>query len=410
MEQNLNNLRSRLRQCSKAGVLCVLALFLLVEGRTEEPPEGKYLATADVEEDQGGSVIQNQPTLRELLSSPPWIKKIVFKRSGNYFPIVKPMNPPNATEHIIVTTPGYPTFEGALQMSGFYLRHFSGCAHYYRDLTPEGKVIFDNPEKGLELIFGESKEQYWSLASGHDRISFCYKDPKLGGSPKNGRQAIAGWKLKVLNEIRQFGLEHAGRCDLTWIGREQFRGRSEKLGAISGKIVLRDDQERPVELHYWPDDNSDGVVRVNYSYRSNGSIPHVFTIRGADEYINNDFINSLNPNRKTPKKILTNIIEYIELGFDESHPQGYKPSDFRKITGPLKSLAVSSNGLVYLIQQNGDWAKLDQDPPNWDKLREASDTSPYRWTLVVVGFFCLSAVVIIRMRWRKKTVSRSNKP
>ena len=60
MEQNLNNLRSRLRQCSKAGVLCVLALFLLVEGRTEEPPEGKYLATADVEEDQGGSVIQNQ--------------------------------------------------------------------------------------------------------------------------------------------------------------------------------------------------------------------------------------------------------------------------------------------------------------------------------------------------------------
>ena len=67
-----------------------------------------------------------------------------------------------------------------------------------------------------------------------NRISFCYKDPKLGGSPKNGRQAIAGWKLKVLNEIRQFGLEHAGRCDLTWIGREQFRGRSEKLGAISG--------------------------------------------------------------------------------------------------------------------------------------------------------------------------------
>ncbi len=64
----------------------------------------------------------------------------------------------------------------------------------------------------------------------------------------------------MLNEIRQFGLEHAGRCDLTWIGREQFRGRSEKLGAISGKIVLRDDQERPVELHYWPDDNSDGVV------------------------------------------------------------------------------------------------------------------------------------------------------
>ena len=54
----------------------------------------------------------------------------------------------------------------------------------------------------------------------------------------------------------------------------------------------------PVELHYWPDDNSDDVVRVNYSYHSDGIIPQVFTILGADKYMETFPI--LKPNKKTP--------------------------------------------------------------------------------------------------------------
>lgn len=363
-------------RCGNAGVLCVLALFLLVEGRAEEPPEDKNLAIADVEEDQGDSVIQNQPTLRELLSSPPWIKKIVFKRSGNY------------TTYRVdkLTDVEYPVelrYEGALQPSGFYLRHLANSSVYIDEITPEKELIFKNPKKGLEYIVGESMEHYWTLNKGHSGLGFSYKDPKLGGDPGNSRQTLSSWQRRILIELSMFGLEHMGKCDLNWAGRDQFSGMSEKLGAISGKIVARDDQERPTQLNYWPDGNLDDVVRVNYSYHTLGSIPRMFTIEGA-----------LNGK---PRKVLTNFIEHIELGIDELNPQGYKPTDFRQNFGPLKGLVIESNKVAYRVNQIGQWKQMHYRPPEMPHLPHPGGSRSYGWVLVIFGIFCFSAVVIIGM-------------
>jgi hypothetical protein len=389
MEQKLNIFRMRLKQRCNAGVLCVLALFLLVEGRTEEPPEGKYLATADVEEDQGedqgDSVIQNQPTLRELLSSPPWIKKIVFKRSGNYTTFrTGELNDSDSDVEYPVDL-GY---EGALQPLGFYLRHLANSNIYLRRITPEKELVFENPKKGSEFIVGESKEHYWSLSPGHSRLSFSYKDPKLGGNPENSRQSLASWQRRILIEFRRFGLEHMGRCDLKWAGRNQFSGISEKLGAISGKIVARDDQERPMQLHYWPDSNLDDVVKVRYKYHTIGTIPRMFAIEGAI--------------KGKPRKVLTNFIEHIEVGIDELNPQGYNPTDFRQNIGPLKGLVVTSNTVRYSVDQRGHWKKVDDSPHSLDDLRDSGNSPSYGWALLVFCLFCLSALVIVEKRRRNK--------
>ena len=243
-----------------AGLFYALVLFLsAAPGRPEEPPATK--PSPGTKEEPESSAKQNQPTLQELLSSPPWIKEILFRRSGNYTKI-------SFGGESFVPYPGMLGYKGALQPSGFHLRHLANSATYLDEITPEKEPVFKNPKKGLEFIVGESKEHYWTLSEGHADLAFSYKDPKLGGDPRNSRQMIAGWKRKILIEVRRFGLEHMGRCDLKWTGRDQFSGVSEKLGAISGKIVARDDRERPTQLHYWPDGNLDGVVKVKYSYQA----------------------------------------------------------------------------------------------------------------------------------------------
>lgn len=275
-------------------------------------------------------------TYRDFLSNPPWLKTIKFRLDRNYRVDVTDEHHPQREE-------GTGIYEAALQPGGYYRKHLEGSPLYD---NPPGQIPRNRPvEAGRETISGASDRFYWRLWEGQDEISLVPKDDQSGASADNWLRGFFNFELADLEKIRRFGLDHLVDARITWIDKDHFTAVSSSRGSAHGTIVHYTNG-LPETVEYSFDSASSLVFRVRYVYESGKTFPpQQMTVEETD------------PNGNRLAHI--NYIDELDVGLDPNAKAGYHPEEFRVRAEPFKQVSISSNGVLYHVDQRGRLNAVD---------------------------------------------------
>ena len=301
----------------------------------------------DAAEDGVGSndIINAAQTYRDFLSSPPWVKKIEFGLDRNYRVDVTDRRHPQREE-------GLGLYEAAWQPGGYYRKHLDGSPLYD---NPPGQTPRHRPVvAGQEDISGASDRYYWRLWEGQDEISLVPKDNQSGANSNNWLRGFFNLELADLEKIRRLGLDHLVDARITWVDNDHFTAESASHGLAHGSIVNYTDG-LPETVQYSFDSASSLVFKVHYAYEAGKTFPpHRITVEDTD----------------SSGALITHInyINELDAGLDPDAKEGYRPETFRVRTDPFKQVSLSSNGVLYHVNQSGRLNAVDTQYPGIEQF------------------------------------------
>jgi len=315
-------------------------------------------------------------TYRDFLSNPPWIKEIKFRLDRNYqVDVTDERHPKRET--------GEGIYEAALQPEGYYRKHLDGSPLYD---NPPGQTPAVRPViPGKETISGASDKFYWRLWEGQDQISLVPRDDQSGASSNNWLRGFFNFELADLEKIRRLGLDQLVGAQITWVDKDHFTAISSSRGTAHGAITKYTD-DLPETVEYSFDSAKAQVFRVHYAYASGVTFPpHQITVEDIDS---------------TGHQVIhVNYIDQLEAGFDSNAKTGYHPEAFRTQTAPFAHVSLSSNSVLYQVDQRGQMSAVDTSYPG---IKQFLPPKPHPF---IVGLVLMTPTLFfagyLAMNWRR---------
>jgi hypothetical protein len=294
-----------------------------------------------------GAAMDEAQTYRDFLSNPPWLKKIKFRLDRNYRVDVTDERHPRREE-------GTGIYEAAWQPDGYYRKHL------------EGSPLYDNPPgqtpprrsvvAGRENISGASDRFYWRLWEGQDEISLVPKDGQSGASADNWLRGFFDFELADLAKIRRLGLDYLVDARITWVDNDHFTAESSSRGPAHGTIVHYTNG-LPEMVDYSFDSASSLIFRVRYVYEPGKTFPpQRITVEETDPAGN--------------RIAHVNYLDELDAGLDPNAKEGYRPEAFRVRAEPFKQVSLSSNGVLYHVNQRGQLNAVDTQYPGLERFQQ----------------------------------------
>jgi hypothetical protein len=313
----------------------------------------------------------------DFLAAPPWIKKLRFLRSKNYYIDTSHPGKPRRFN-------GFTLYEGALQSGGFYLRHLSNS------------IAVNAPRPGEEYISGASDRYWWQLSPGHDGLGLAPRLAEEGQSAQNGREVICRLEMAVVEQVRHLGMDYLIGATIRWDETNRFSGHSPQYGAVEGQITQYKDG-LPTQVQYSIGTNQIRGFVVQYRYAPDRPFPP------------QEMVSWEKTGEKPGLLRHTNIIQLLETGIDEEHLNGYKPSDFRLKTAPLASLIIWSNKARFKIDGLGRWEKIQNTLPLSPNQAGFDFSRVISASVALAGAILAPLVVVLAMRQAGKNNARKTK-
>lgn len=273
-----------------------------------------------------------RPVLEEFhrfLTNRPPIKRVELSVSLNRWGPSKLVNIEDVRRRIQKPPP--PPFVpviGAIQPNGFFLKFPTGERY------------------GVPIIFGESASAYWNIDP--LGVNHAPKDGLPGASPENNSAILSQWHRRDLDQFLLLGIEDAAAGSITFETATEFKARSATAAdsTLRGRLEL-DATGRPVGFKYestvriGPHDEIRPVrVEGHYFYNEDRLFPPFGVV--LRRQVGND-----------PPQFLTNYVERLEIGIDETATNGFHPSEFIAPADPPREVHVWSNGLRYRVLASG---------------------------------------------------------
>lgn len=294
-----------------------------------------------------GEAMDAAQTYRDFLSNPPWLKKIEFRLDRNYRVDVTDERHPQREE-------GTGRYEAALQPDGYYRKHLEGSPLYDNPpgQTPRNRSV----EAGRENISGASDRFYWRLWEGQDEISLVPKDGQSGASADNWLRGFFDFELADLAKIRRLGLDYLVDARIMWVDKDHFTAVSSSRGSAHGTIVQYTNG-LPETVEYSFDSTSSVVFRVRYAYEPGKTFPpDQMTVEETDP--------------AGSRIVHLNYIDELDVGLDPNAKVGYHPEAFRMRAEPFKQVSISSNGVLYQVNQRGQLNAVDTRYPGIERFSQ----------------------------------------
>lgn len=380
---------NRVSRSAKLG-FCLLAAGLAGGYAGDLPPEAERAQSVAGSD---GALSKPAAYLRNWVESPPWIKKAIWRVSGN-------------SEHVTTSdrhgrfvdggpVPGWMHFEGSLQPGGFYIKFGSNSSVYAEWIFDRARnpVRFriNSPPPGRELVLGLGGEYYWHLwpdrGSQAQGLTIAPREGVPGCSPQNGTMRLCQrQRLVHLESLRRMGLwQLTDASPIRWTADGSFTAETEEHGQINGRITSVTAADRPRMVQYSVSRPAKMTFWVFYEYEGQMSpdAPPREMIRWSD---------------RDPELKITNVVDYWEAGLDDQQRMGYLPSQFGAGSFPLVEFLVWSNGHRYYVQGEGP---MREAIPWHEQPRHSvfGLLSPWTW-LLLVGLSA-GAGLFIR-RWRRR--------
>ena len=308
--------------------------------------------------------VEPSKRFRAFLEDPPWLTRVVFLRANSDYAY----QPPSGR---IVPFIGYSGYEGAIQPTGFYLKHSSNSFFFRTPTLP-----------GYATIFGSSDRFWWHLSPGHDALSLAPRNASDGASPRNGREIVCKLQEQLLLSMRRCGMEGLENASLTWTSQDTFIGTTVNSNEVSGTIRQWTNGV-PLRIEYRIGTTNIRHYRSDFSYQGTADWPPsrvvtcVSSVAGRDTWI-------------------TNVILKWLTGLDTNATHGYNPTQFRVKSTPYIPLIVWSNGFRFRIMDDGLWSPIIEEDPQIN----VSGTISMAATSIVVGFAVVGAVAAAVARQR----------
>ncbi|RME93357.1 MAG: hypothetical protein D6766_08360 [Verrucomicrobia bacterium] len=291
------------------------------------------------------------PSFRDFLTRPPWIRRVVFRRSGNVHPVTIRYEQNTERTHI----PAWVEFEGSLQPKGYYLK-FLPMGHYIVDIPKDGPVVHRPPPAGWEYVMGATAEYWWWV--GDQVWSLAPRAPRPGHSPRNGPEILARMHMGYLEELRWLGVpELADAGSIHWSGPDRFEAVSRSHGMIQG-VILQWSGSTPVALECRVAGPPARVRRVEYGHDASPTLPP------------REMRVTLQQDGRTVTH--TNLIEVWESGLDPRHSEGFKPSEFRPPDVTFERTYFYSNGVRHAVSPEGRLEPVEGFEPDFSELEVRS--------------------------------------
>jgi len=294
-----------------------------------------------------GVVLDAAQTYRDFLSNPPWLKKIEFRLDRNYRVDVTDESHPQREA-------GTGTYVAAWQPGGYYRKHLAGSPLYDNPpgQLPRSRTVL----AGRENISGASDRFYWRLWEGQDEISLVPKDDQSGASADNWLRGFFDFELADLAKIRRLGLDQLVDARIMWVDKDHFTAETSDRGPAHGTIVQYTNG-LPATVEYSFDSAASNIFRVRYAYASGQLFPpHQITV---EETV-------ADGNRITH----VNYLDALDVGLDPDAAAGYRPEAFRVSAKPFKQISLSSNGILYHVDQRGQLNAVDTQYPGLERFSQ----------------------------------------
>jgi len=279
---------------------------------------------------------------RDFLEHPPWIKKIIYGRSGDEFIIVEKGE--KGRRHS-----GVAWFEAALQPSTCYLKQLSNSVAAGHNLAGSGSIL------------GRAGNLFWVLGADRSELVFSHAEQDSGRLSQSLAKSVETGMDEVRSILR-LGIMHLQPDTLRWESPTAFVAESVGgRGHIRGTIV-RHETGMPTRLEYAVERVPQQRFVVRYSYAVGRAFPpsevSLAVIKDGEE---------------TPWS--REFISELEVGELDAGFEGFRPSLFApNLTDSLRTLRFISNGIVHSLKPDGriialgggsvpNFAALDSSPP-----------------------------------------------
>lgn len=314
-----------------------------------------------------GLLTTNSPFVL-YLNNPPWIKEMRFIQNAHWM-AGKTLQSINRQGWANLTN------RVAIQPSGMYFESLSG--------SPGGPPWTNNQR----LIQGTSDHYYWNAGineAGEGVLSLSSRRPEDGAFKDNLSSRVMRIREHELDRVRYFGLPALATNSFILVNQDRFEAHTTDGFAINGNIVTASNN-RPITLSYSIGDSGADVFAVKYSYDPSQKLPI---------YIERQDLRNGHPYGDT----ITNRIEYADYETDESITNGYMPKMFFTNLAVFTQILVESNGLRYVIGQNGKHHLVDESLP-----RPLPEKGGGKVTFfVIIVFLATSGLFILRVRQRNQ--------
>jgi hypothetical protein len=343
---------------------------------------------------------------RDFVSNPPWIKKMVFARSGlDSTPI---QNGKTETSHPV---PGFVLFNAAVQSNTWYLE--------YATNSPFGEK---DPLLGNGYTVGKSFQDYWSVKADRKTFTLCSikesensppaslikvsPNPAVGGPSSIGRGGPCALKgvtensLGVIQEIQKMGLVYLepGRIKdlpqaIEWLDNTNFKAETTMHGIIKGKIAgLTNGFPAKVEFAFSQIPRT--TFTVIYDYKSDRPFPP-------------SLITAYKTKGTNTEQLWEFQIVDIETGISDTGFNGFSPENFmssNQIAMATKFIQGNGGKPTKMILPNGTVTNLSSDLPNYSILRAFSKGKVMAARIIMWSFIAVSFAVLF---WAaKKTIKK----
>jgi hypothetical protein len=264
------------------------------------------------------------PALLSFAVSQPPLRYARFSRTrGDY-----------TAEHLLrnpsqLTNWGVSRFEGAIQDTGFYLKHLTNSP-----------LIDGSMKPGEELMLGENLKYFWQMDPGHHVLGVSPKNSNT--QPAAGRRFVCLISKYLIQELRCLGLNELADFNLTF-SQSHFAGTNSKGLRVTGDLIVTNNTE--AMLSYTIDAAPQDVYEVRYSFGGAAELP----VR----------INKRLKRASIVGQDIDFVIENLDYGIDSKAPKGYFGLDFRSKPQPLATLLLYTNNLRFVVNRDGSLVGMD---------------------------------------------------
>lgn len=308
---------------------------------------------------------------RHFLESPPWIKRIVYGRSGDQFTVIVGKGTKGRPHD------GVAWYEAALQPSTCYLKALSNSVAGTDNLSGDGSIV------------GRADKLYWALAADHAELVFSRAEE----DPTEFPQSLES-SMDEVRSILKLGILHLQPGTLRWKSRDSFEADSAgDRGRILGTITDKD-AGRPARLEYTVTGVPGYKFVIRYAYYSDAPFPPseiaLVSIGGGEQ---------------TPCG--TNFIRELETGEFRTGFAGFRPSYFvPEITNTLRTLRFISNGILFSVKPDGRIISLGKGViPDFSRLEGGPQPRTRALFYAVAVVICLAVWSLLW--WGRRHAGRS---